>query len=97
MYRRSATITVAALDAAAEETYTITEAMSDGTKVMPESTTRPCADVIVINPPAAAEASWIITKAWVHAEGVIKFSASNVHASDALTGGSLTVNYCVIR
>ncbi len=97
MYRRTATITVAALDAAAEETYTITETMADGTKAMPESTTRACADVIVINPPAAAEASWIITKAWVHAVGVIKFSASNVHATDALTGGALTINYCVIR
>ena len=91
MYRRKATITVAALNAGAEETYTIADP-----KIRLASTGR-VADVIAVSPPAAAEDTWIITKAWASAEGELKVSASNVHASDALTGGDITITYCVIR
>jgi hypothetical protein len=92
MYRRTATVTVSALDAAAEETYTITDA-----KVRIAASPKGVSDVIAISPPSTAEDTWIITKAWVSAVGVIKFSASNVHASAALTGGDIVVTYCVIR
>ena len=92
MYRRTATITVDSLAAGAEETYTITDA-----KVRIAAGARGVSDVIAISPPSTAEDTWIITKAWVSALGEIKFSASNVHASAGLTGGALTVTYCVIR
>jgi hypothetical protein len=95
MYRRKATITVAALDAGAEETYTITEAAIHPRAHVADSR-RNIPDLVVINPPADAETGWGITKAWVDSEGVIKFTASNFGAG-SLTGGSLTVSYCVLR
>lgn len=98
MYRRVATVTVTALAAAAEETYTITESNVGS----PKAKARPSigaqiGDVVVVNPdPTGVEAGWGIIKAWVDSLGVIKFTASNFGAG-ALTGGSLTVTYAVLR
>lgn len=88
MYRRTATVTVTALAAGTEETYTITET-APGTRAK-------VGDGIVINPPATAEAGWGIIKAWVQAPGEIRFTASNF-AGASLTGGPLAVTYTVLR
>jgi hypothetical protein len=89
MYKRSASVTVTTLAAAAEETYTITETGNTLANV---------GDVVVVNPPVGgAEASWGVIKAWVESRGVIKFTASNFHASAALDGGAVIVRYAVIR
>jgi len=98
MYRRTATITVSALAAGAEETYTIDETAVTVShpRAHVVDPNRHIPDVIVINPPATAEAGWGIIKAWVDSEGIIKFTASNF-GSGSLTGGSLTVNYAVLR
>lgn len=87
MYRRSANITVTTLAADASEVYTITES---------GKTVANIGDVVVVNPPSTAEVEWCITKAWVHARGVIKFEAINL-SGIALTGGTLSVRYAVIR
>jgi thiamine monophosphate kinase len=85
MYRKSATITVAALNAAAEEIYSITDAKAR------------VGDVVVVNEPAGGgEAGWHILGAWVDSVGVIKVKASNLSGSQ-LTGGSVIVRYAVIR
>lgn len=98
MIRRNATITVTALAAGAEETYTITESnLTPRLKSRPVDAQGRVPDIILVNPPTTAEDTWIITKAWVNSLGVVKFTASNVHATDPLTGGSLIVSYCVIR
>jgi hypothetical protein len=88
MYRRQAAVTVTNLAAGAEEEYTITET-AVGTRAQK-------GDGVQINPLNAPEAGWGIIKAWVDAPGVIKFTASNFGAG-ALTGGSVTVVYTVLR
>jgi hypothetical protein len=96
MYRRTATITVAALSAGAEETYTITEdGFSTKAKVRP-TVGNQIGDVVVVNGAPEQETGWGITSAWVDSPGVIKFKASNF-AGTSLSGGSLVVTYCVLR
>jgi uncharacterized phosphosugar-binding protein len=97
MYRRTATITVSALAAAAEETYTITETGYSTRAQARPTIGKQIGDVVVVNGAPDQEATWAITSAWVDSLGVIKFTATNVHASAALTGGSLVVTYCVLR
>lgn len=97
MYRRKAIVTVTALGAAAEETYTITEPLlgSPRSHVLPAIGAQ-CPDVVVVNPGPTNETGWGITKAWVDSEGVIKFSASNFGAG-SLTGSEQVVYYAVLR
>lgn len=87
MYRFDATVTVVALDAATEETYTITETKASKAQV---------GDVIAVSPKTAPEAGWGVIAAWVDSPGVIKVKASNF-AGTALTGGSLVLRIAVIR
>lgn len=87
MYRFDATVTVAALSAATEEIYTITETTPSKSKV---------GDVIAVSPKTAPEAGFGIICAWVDSAGVIKVKASNFGAG-ALTGGSLVLRICVLR
>jgi len=81
---RQATVTVAALGAAAEEIYEI----ADLDAVV--------GDIIVVSPNVAPEAGFGIICAWVDAAGVIKVKASNFGAGN-LTGGSLVLNYAIQR
>lgn len=81
---RSDSVTVTALAAGAEETYTITDADAK------------LGDIIVASPAAGVEAGWGITKAWVSADNTIKISASNFSGS-GLTGGSLTIHYAILK
>ena len=98
MYRRTATITVSTLAAGAEETYTITESNVGSPKAKAQPTIgSQIGDVVVVNGSPSQEATWGIISAWVDSPGVIKFTASNFHASSALSGGSLVVTYCVLR
>ena len=97
MYRRTATITVTALAAAAEETYTITEQSFGSPRAQVQPTIgKQIGDVVVINGSPSAEAGWGVIAAWVDSVGVIKFTASNF-GSGSLNGGSLVVTYCVLR
>lgn len=85
MYRKSATITVAALTAGSEEIYSITDAKAR------------VGDVIAVSAPAGgAEVGWGVLGAWVDSVGVIKVKASNLGAG-TLDGGSLIIRYAVIR
>ena len=97
MYRRVASVTVAALSAGAEETYTITESNVGS----PKAKARPSigsqiGDVVIVNGSPDQEVGWGITSAWVDSAGVIKFKASNFGAG-SLTGSTLVVTYCVLR
>jgi hypothetical protein len=95
MYRRAASVTVTALGAAAEETYTITEQTSGSPRAHLAALAR-VGDVVVVNPGPTQEVGWGITKAWVDSEGVIKFSASNFGAG-SLDGSTQVVYYAVLR
>ena len=95
MYRRSASVTVTALSAAAEETYTITEPSVGSPRANVAALAR-VGDVVVVNPGPTNETGWGITKAWVDSLGVIKFSASNFGAG-SLSGSTQVVNYAVLR
>jgi hypothetical protein len=78
--------TVSALAAGAEETLDITD--SDAA----------VGDLVLVNPSnAGAESSLGIVAAWVSAAGTIKVRITNVHAADALTGGSRTFYYAILR
>lgn len=81
---RSAVVTVTALAAAAEETYTITDADAF------------VGDVINVSPGTTLEAGWGTIAQWVSADGTISVKASNFGVG-ALTGGSLTLYYTITR
>lgn len=81
---RQSTVTVAALTAGSEETYSITDADAV------------VGDIVVVSPNVAPEAGWGIICAWVDSAGVIKVKASNF-GSGSLTGGSLALNYAIQR
>lgn len=82
----SASVTVSALAAAAEEDYTITEAAAA------------VGDVVMASwDNAGAETGASIVAAWVSQAGQIKVRNSNLNAAAALTGGTRTIRYCLIR
>lgn len=86
---RSSAVTVTALAAVTSdvvdmETHTITDADAL------------VGDVILVSPNVAPEAGWAILAAWVDAAGSIKVKTANL-GDAALTGGSLTLNYTIIR
>jgi len=84
-YRKTSTITITALAAAAEEDVTITDA-----KVH-------VGDVVIVNTTAAAETGLAILGCWVAAEGTITVRVSNMNAAAALTAGAVSVRYYVAR
>lgn len=82
----SASVTVTALAAAAEEDYSITEANAT------------VGDIVVASwDDAGAETGASIQAAWVSAAGTIKVRNSNLNASAGLTGGTRTIRYALIR
>jgi hypothetical protein len=81
---RSSSVTVTALAAAAEETYTIAD--TDAEVGM----------VVSASPNVAPEAGWGIICAWVDAAGSIKIKVSNFGAA-GLTGGALVINYTLTK
>jgi hypothetical protein len=81
---RQAAVTVAALAAAATETYSITDADAA------------VGDIIVCSPNTAPEAGFAIECCYVNAAGAIRVRVRNISA-DALTGGALTLNYQIIK
>jgi hypothetical protein len=95
MYRRASAVTVTALGAAAEETYTITEQAFGSPRAQVAALAR-VGDVVVVNPGPTQEVGWGITKAWVDSLGVIKFSASNFGGT-TLDGSTQVVYYAVLR
>lgn len=87
MYRFKTSITVAALDAAAEADYTITETRAAKAQA---------GDCIVVTPAAAPETGLVVLAAWVDSPGVIKVRLGNVHTS-SLTGGATDFYIAVVR
>jgi hydrogenase maturation factor len=85
MYRKTASMTITALAAAAEEDVTITDAQ-----------VRP-GDVVVVTTTAAPETGLAILQAWCTAAGTISVRISNMNAATALTAGAVSVRYCVLR
>lgn len=82
----SASVTVSALAAAAEEDLAITEANAL------------VGDVVMISfDNAGMETGLAVCGAWVSANGTIKVRISNTNAAAALTGGSRTVRFTVLR
>jgi hypothetical protein len=81
---RSAAVTVAALTTNTAELYTITDADAE------------VGDIILVSPNTAPEAGWGIECTYVSAAGTIKVRARN-HSGDTLTGGSLTLNYQIVK
>lgn len=82
---RSASVTVSALAAGAEEDLTITDADAA------------VGDVIAVSfDDAGMETGMSIAGAWVSAAGSIKVRISNLHTS-GLTGGSRTIRYVIQR
>lgn len=83
---KSASVTVSALAAAAEEDLTITDA--DAT----------VGDVISVSfDNAGMETGMCVCGAWVSAAGSIKVRISNVNAAAALAGGARTIRYSISR
>lgn len=83
---KSASVTVSALAAAAEEDLTISD--SDAA----------VGDVVVVSfDEAGMETGLCVCGAWVSAAGSIKIRISNVNAAAALAGGSRTVRYAITR
>ena len=89
IYVGSGSITVAALAAAAEADYTI----SDDNAV--------AGDVVLASPAnAMAEQGFSLVAAWVSASGTVKVRVSNLGgagAQGALVGGANTLYYALIR
>jgi hypothetical protein len=81
---RYATVTVAALTTNTAETYSITDADAL------------VGDVVIVSPNVAPEAGWGLEAAWVDSAGVIKVRARN-HSGGTLTGGSLRLNYQILK
>jgi hypothetical protein len=82
----SASVTVTALAAAAEEEYSITDADAA------------VGDIVLASfDNAGMETGMNISGAWVSAAGTVKVRVSNVNAVAALSGGSRTVRYALLR
>lgn len=85
MYRKTGSMTISALAAAAEEDVTISDP-----KVH-------VGDVVVVNTTSAPETGLGIVHAYVSAEGTITVRITNLNAVTALTAGAVSVRYCVLR
>lgn len=82
----SASVTISALAAAAEEDLSITE--SNAT----------VGDVVMVTlPNAAVETGVGVVAAWVSTGGTIKIRVTNLNAAAALTGGAATVAFALLR
>lgn len=81
---RTATVTVAALTTNTDELYSITDADAE------------VGDIILVSPNTAPEAGWGLECAYVSAAGAIKVRARN-HSGSTLTGGSLVLNYQIVK
>lgn len=88
MYRFTASATLSALAAAAEEEHTFTETRASKCKV---------GDVVAISPLSAPETGLAIVAAWVDSPGVIKMRITNLNAAAALTAGAVSFRICVLR